>query len=470
MTSDTIFISYRREDTAGHAGRLFDRLAAHFGPQRIFMDIDTIKPGVDFVTVIDNAVASCAVLLALIGHDWLTIADHAGKRRLDDPHDFNRVEIESGLKEATTVIPVLVQGTAMPAAEELPSALSELARRNAIELSDARWDYDVQRLISTIEEIIGKPAPAPEVRGRRLLPWLVAGGAAVVAVIVAVVVLHGGPAACGGIAAHTGSLANSDIAFLSDRDNNAEIYGARAGGFRITRFTNDGIDDLRPDWSPNGQELAFGSGSGHHAICIMNADRSQAQLVSAIPGDEEAPDWSPDASKIVFSSGSKAHSNIFVMPADGSGQATNLTKDANRNRSPDWSSTNKIVFSSNAGGSPDIFVMGVDGSRPQQLTHGRASDGAPAWSPDASQIAFPRKQGGQSHIFVMNADGSSLHQVTFGAVVDTSPSWSPSGASLAFSRGEGNAKLDVFVLRLGQGSPRKLNLGPGNNFDPAWRP
>jgi TolB protein len=202
----------------------------------------------------------------------------------------------------------------------------------------------------------------------------------------------------------------------------------------------------------------------------MSADRSQAQLVSAVPGDEEAPDWSPDGTKIVFTSGSKAHSNIFVMNADGNGRASDLTKDANRNRSPDWSSTNKIVFSSNAGGSPDIFVMDAGGSRPQRLTHGPASDGAPAWSPDASQIAFPRKQGGQSHIFVMNADGSSLRQVTFGAVVDTSPSWSPSGASLAFSRGQGNLKLDVFVLHLGQGSPRRLNLGPGNNFDPAWRP
>ena len=95
MSNATIFISYRRDDTSGHAGRLYDRLSARFGAERIFMDIDTIKPGVDFVTVIDDAVASCAVLIALIGKQWLTITDAAGARRLDNPHDFNRLQIES---------------------------------------------------------------------------------------------------------------------------------------------------------------------------------------------------------------------------------------------------------------------------------------------------------------------------------------------------------------------------------------
>jgi hypothetical protein len=470
MTGGTIFISYRREDTSGYAGRLFDRLSAHFGAARIFMDIDTIKPGVDFVTVIDNAVASCAVLLALIGHDWLSITDRSGKRRLEDPHDFNRLEIESGLKEATTVIPVLVQGTPMPAAEQLPGSMAEFARRNAIELSDARWDYDVQRLISAIEEIVGKPAPAPETRRRKLLPWLLASAVLVAAVIVAVVVLQGGPPACGGVAnGTTGSLANTDIAFVSDRDNNREIYGAKAGGFGINRLTNDPLDDLRPDWSPHGNQLVFGEGSGLHAICIMNADRSQPRLLRPTSGDEQAPDWSPDGSQIVFRSGSDSQSNIFVMNADGS-HVRNLTKDSNVNSSPDWSSHNKIAFSSDADGNFDIFVMGPDGTGPQRLTHGPTSDGAPAWSPKANKIAFPRKSQGQSHIFVMNADGTHPTQMTFGAVVDTAPTWSPTGGAIAFARQDSTGKHAIFVLHLGSNSLQKLGLGAGNNFDPAWRP
>jgi hypothetical protein len=151
--SSKIFINYRREDSAGHAGRLFDRLGARF-PGRVFMDIDTLEPGVDFVEVIETAVGSCEVLIVLIGHEWLSVKDAAGHRRLDDPADYVRLEVATALQRRIRVIPVLVQSASMPRAEELPPDLATLARRNAIELSDARWAYDVDRLIRTIEEVL----------------------------------------------------------------------------------------------------------------------------------------------------------------------------------------------------------------------------------------------------------------------------------------------------------------------------
>jgi len=151
--SANIFINYRREDSSGYAGRLFDALSSHFAG-RLFMDIDTLEPGVDFVEAIEQAVGSCEVLIVVIGREWLTIKDAAGQRRLDDPADFVRLEVETALGRKVRVIPVLVQDTPMPRTEELPPALARLARRNAIEISDARWAYDVDRLAHTIQRIL----------------------------------------------------------------------------------------------------------------------------------------------------------------------------------------------------------------------------------------------------------------------------------------------------------------------------
>ena len=192
--SANIFINYRREDSAGHAGRLFDALSSHFAG-RLFMDVDTLEPGVDFVEAIEKAVGSCEVLLVVIGREWLTIADKTGRRRLDDPGDFVRLEVESALARSIRVIPVLVQDTPMPRAEELPPSVARLARRNAIELSDARWAYDVNCLARTIQEVLEEdtaaPPPAPVVpavaaKAPRSRTWLLSLAALV---LVAAVVL-----------------------------------------------------------------------------------------------------------------------------------------------------------------------------------------------------------------------------------------------------------------------------------------
>jgi len=160
-----IFISYRRDDTEGYAGRLYDRLNQHFGRDSLFMDIDTLKPGQDFVDAIDEAVGSCDVLIALIGKRWLTVADAEGRRRLDDPHDFVRLEIGTALKRDVWVVPVLVQDAGMPRAADLPDDLSKLRRKHALEMTAAHFHDDVDRLIQTIEEVLGdadaEPAAAP---------------------------------------------------------------------------------------------------------------------------------------------------------------------------------------------------------------------------------------------------------------------------------------------------------------------
>jgi hypothetical protein len=149
-----IFISYRREDTAYPAGWLFDRLTEHFKSGEVFKDVDSIELGDDFVEEISAAVGSCDVLLALIGEQWLTITDQSGERRLDDPGDFVRVEIEAALSRNVRVIPILVDGATMPGAEEVPPSLAGLSRRQALELSPSRFDFDSGRLLTVLDKTL----------------------------------------------------------------------------------------------------------------------------------------------------------------------------------------------------------------------------------------------------------------------------------------------------------------------------
>ncbi|HEX6705963.1 MAG TPA: toll/interleukin-1 receptor domain-containing protein [Albitalea sp.] len=158
-----IFISYRREDSEGHAGRLFEDLVQRFGKDSVFIDVSGIEPGRDFRKVIDAQVGHCSVLLALIGSRWLEAADEHGARRIDDPADFVRLETASALKRDIPVVPVLVHGARMPTAEQLPSDLTELAYRNAVELTHARWESDVQVLADALAPHVGKPLPPPPV-------------------------------------------------------------------------------------------------------------------------------------------------------------------------------------------------------------------------------------------------------------------------------------------------------------------
>jgi hypothetical protein len=148
----SIFISYRRETDSGFAGRLYDRLEHAFGRQQVFIDVDSIAPGEDFVAVLQARVAVCDVLLALIGRGWLAATDAAGCRRLDNPDDFVRVEIAAALAQGKRVIPVVIDDVAMPRAEELPEDIKPLASRNAIRLTHDRFKDDAERLVRALKK------------------------------------------------------------------------------------------------------------------------------------------------------------------------------------------------------------------------------------------------------------------------------------------------------------------------------
>lgn len=125
------------------------------------MDVAAIEPGRDFRKAIDASVASCSVLLAVIGREWLEAKDEAGDRRLDDPNDFVRVELASALRRDIPVVPVLVRGAKMPRVDQLPDDLKELVYRNAVELTYMRWKVDVQVLVQALRASLDAPCPDP---------------------------------------------------------------------------------------------------------------------------------------------------------------------------------------------------------------------------------------------------------------------------------------------------------------------
>ena len=148
----TIFISYRRQDSSDVTGRIYDRLVQHFGKEAIFKDVDSIPLGVDFRKLLGDEVSKCNLLLAVVGRQWLNSQNESDARRLDEPRDFVRVEIEAALQRDIPVIPLLVQGATLPSENDLPPSLQDLSYRNAIDIRpDPDFHHDVDRLIKGIE-------------------------------------------------------------------------------------------------------------------------------------------------------------------------------------------------------------------------------------------------------------------------------------------------------------------------------
>jgi hypothetical protein len=148
-----IFISYRREDSSGHAGRIRDQLVREFGRDLLFMDVDNIPLGKNFIRILREAVASCDVLLPIIGPNWLSARDEANNRRLDDRKDFVRIEIATALQRKINVIPILLDNAKFPKAEQLPKDLKRLVQYNGLYVRHATFDSDMRKLIDGLKDL-----------------------------------------------------------------------------------------------------------------------------------------------------------------------------------------------------------------------------------------------------------------------------------------------------------------------------
>jgi TPR repeat protein len=154
-----IFINYRRDDSIATAGRLHDRLAHTFGRNNLFMDVDHIPAGVDFVDHLNTQLAACDVFLAVIGLHWLDAKDESGRRRIDNPDDFVTLEIAAALARDIRVIPVMVDGAQMPKASDLPEYLKPLVRRNAVEVRNAQFGRDADALAEKVRAALKGARP-----------------------------------------------------------------------------------------------------------------------------------------------------------------------------------------------------------------------------------------------------------------------------------------------------------------------
>ena len=148
-------IAYRREDSAGWARSIHDRLVSRFGSDQVFMDVDTIMPGDDFVEAIDREIRSCDVMLAVVGLRWLREVDARGRRGLFDERDYLRLEVEAALNRGVALIPVLIEGAVMPEESELPASIAALARRQAYKLDATTFSRDVDGLVQLVGERMG---------------------------------------------------------------------------------------------------------------------------------------------------------------------------------------------------------------------------------------------------------------------------------------------------------------------------
>jgi TIR domain len=198
-----IFVSYRRDDASSEAGRITDWLDRRFGEDEVFMDINALEPGVDFVEGIEQAVETIDALIAVIGPGWVDALDEDGNRRLDDPADWVRQEIANALGRGIRVIPVLVKGAAMPPAVKLPDDLKPLRRRNALPITERQWRAGVEELIEALDGVV-TPAPQPPpptttTQGAQPSPptlpaypaWTVLGAPVGAAMTLSGVVIHG---------------------------------------------------------------------------------------------------------------------------------------------------------------------------------------------------------------------------------------------------------------------------------------
>jgi len=514
-----IFISYRRQETAWPAGRLYDVLVEHFPAEQVFKDVDNIEPGEDFVERITAAVESCDVLLALIGPQWLTITDENGQRRLDNSEDYVRLEIETALTRKIRVIPILVDDARMPRVTELPSILGPLVRRNAVEINPA--GFNTERLITAVHKALAEEQArrdAEEQAQREEAEDSADDECA-------------GPPAAGGTVEVTEPEPEEALGKGASEVSEAGP-DQPAGSSREPRFTSRRTKVLGTI-----AVVVVAASAGWLLIRSEPEDPGKAPTVAVTPNTSSPPTSTTTApgpavpqaaaplpkNVIVFPEGTKNNEDIWTVRADGSGRKL-LVGNPGTDTWPVISHDRKtVLYVHIENGGQTLRMVSVDGqddrvfadvdsickltSRPAWSSTGMIAvvcvegprihsiklvntDGTvegtlvppvdyvedPAFSDDGKFVVYWKQpstnelEGGP--LYRIGVDGQGERRITDGEPgQDADPAWSPDDDRIAFRRrADRESARDIWIYNVRTGESKALVTGPSNDQDPSWSP
>jgi len=488
------FVSYSHEDHDWVVSELLPRLrAARIGgqPMRVCIDEESFQPGAPIVTEIEHAVLQSRKTLLILSpaylkSDWATFEsimvstlDPANRQRrllpvlvkkcklplrirgliyidlsgtVDADAQFNRLLRAIGGTEDWLLDELYSEGREHYTAHRWQKALGRLRQVQAI-----RHDY------SDVAELI---ADAEVQKRRQQRRWLIPLGA--VAVLIAAIVLLRNfiwPP-------NPRPPAQLPIAFVSERDGNAEVYSVRPDGSSLMRLTKDPASDAQAVWAPGGTGIAFISDrTDAPEIYVMDADGTDVRRLTNTGGGEKWFSWCRDGKRIVFEWkwAAQDHRDIYTVNRDGSAQ-TIRTDRAAEHWNASWSPDGKnILFVVKWGTDPEIVTMDLNTAKWTFLTDNSFWDQLPAWSPDGLQIAFVSRREGVWRMLTINSDGSGEHELVANINPDSYAAWSPDGRRVAVV-GRADGQDDVYVMNADGSGEIRLTSGPGFDGKPVWSP
>jgi Tol biopolymer transport system component len=394
-----IFISYRRSDNPDATGRIYDRLVAEFGKARVFKDIDSIPLGMDFRGHLNAIVGGCAVVLAIIGPSWADTRSSAGQRRLEDPDDFVRIELEAALARGIPVVPVLVGNATMPGVSQLPATLAELAYRQSIQVRpDPDFHNDATRLVSALQVILDPKAPRRETpSGAKAGPggplkWMIAFATATL------------------VAAALAIPALKHLRETPPPETRVDI---------VTPATDDPASFAL---SPDGRQIVYVAKSdGTQRLWLRSLAKATALPLGGTDGAAR-PFWSPDGRSIGFI----VADTLARLNLDG-GQPQTLAS-VTIGTGATWNAKGFILFPANASG-PFSRVAAGGGATTVLPLLGKdeAGNNFPLFLPDGQHFVFVGRRTTEARIYLGSLDGAAAVRLTGDVRINTPMAYLPSG-------------------------------------------